>query len=259
MRYYISELIRQLRLNSKDSDHEIARQWKELLEIDITSELVKVRREENKRFQEWMAKSETCTSCEKRISKANSYKWEHSQLEKVGYHTRIGGYDKDANPACVDCQTEFIKDHTVQCVDCSVDVFRRSRTKVRCDNCQDKRHPQISRVSMARARTEKLGLASDLTFEQWTQTLEYYNYSCAYCGGGFEALDHFMPVVRGGGTTWSNCVPACQHCNSVKHDRLPADVFSPGIVVSITEYLNSRGASIVDDIDSYKIGRYNKQ
>ena len=52
-----------------------------------------------------------------------------------------------------------------------------------------------------------------LTMEQWLETLEYFNYKCAYCGGPFEVLEHYLAEA---GTTVSNCVPACFSCNVMK-------------------------------------------
>ncbi|MBF0186311.1 MAG: HNH endonuclease [Magnetococcales bacterium] len=50
--------------------------------------------------------------------------------------------------------------------------------------------------------------------------------SCHYCKGRFHpselTLDHVQPLVRGGKTSKSNCVPACRECNTMKRN-LPAE------------------------------------
>jgi 5-methylcytosine-specific restriction endonuclease McrA len=46
------------------------------------------------------------------------------------------------------------------------------------------------------------------------------NYSCQYCGGPAESIDHVVPRSRGGGHTWENVVAACRSCNVRKRDRL---------------------------------------
>ncbi|MEM7169900.1 MAG: HNH endonuclease [Pseudomonadota bacterium] len=47
---------------------------------------------------------------------------------------------------------------------------------------------------------------------------------CQYCGSGFSAeeltFDHIIPRSRGGRTTWTNVVTACQSCNLMKGSRL---------------------------------------
>jgi hypothetical protein len=51
--------------------------------------------------------------------------------------------------------------------------------------------------------------------EQWLETLEYFDYKCAYCGGNYEVIEHYLPNHKAG-TTVSNCVPACSSCNVMK-------------------------------------------
>lgn len=44
-------------------------------------------------------------------------------------------------------------------------------------------------------------------------------WSCVYCGGPFEHVDHVHPVSRGGTDDPMNLVPACATCNYKKHAR----------------------------------------
>lgn len=61
----------------------------------------------------------------------------------------------------------------------------------------------------------------ELTFNQWKEIKELYNYYCAYCLQPFKKLemDHIIPVSRGGGTTMDNIVPTCRKCNSLKYTK----------------------------------------
>jgi 5-methylcytosine-specific restriction endonuclease McrA len=47
---------------------------------------------------------------------------------------------------------------------------------------------------------------------------------CQYCGNKFSydelTIDHVLPRVAGGTTTWMNCVAACMPCNSKKGKKL---------------------------------------
>ena len=56
---------------------------------------------------------------------------------------------------------------------------------------------------------------------RWSRTrlLERDQYTCAYCRGPANTVDHIEPVSRGGSTTWLNTVAACKPCNSRKGDR----------------------------------------
>lgn len=59
-----------------------------------------------------------------------------------------------------------------------------------------------------------------LTDEQWEEALEYFGYSCAYCGSDSKmTYDHFVPFSKGGSFKRDNIIPACQKCNSSKRDR----------------------------------------
>ncbi|MFQ5773963.1 MAG: HNH endonuclease [Kiloniellaceae bacterium] len=48
-------------------------------------------------------------------------------------------------------------------------------------------------------------------------------FRCQYCGGAFPSeeltFDHLLPRSRGGRTTWTNVVTACQDCNLRKGNR----------------------------------------
>ncbi len=46
-------------------------------------------------------------------------------------------------------------------------------------------------------------------------------WTCAYCGGYANTVDHLFPACRGGGWTWGNLVAACAACNQLKADRTP--------------------------------------
>lgn len=88
------------------------------------------------------------------------------------------------------------------------------------------------KVIQENARAKKLGLIADLTFDQWWTTLEYFTFpipvesswevgvACTYCGNFYRktdySIDHWIATTRGGGTTVSNCVPACSLCNEIK-------------------------------------------
>lgn len=48
-------------------------------------------------------------------------------------------------------------------------------------------------------------------------------YTCVYCGGRADTVDHVLPRSRGGSDHWLNLVAACQACNGRKGDRTPAE------------------------------------
>jgi len=84
------------------------------------------------------------------------------------------------------------------------------------------RRNESKRVEYHNNRASRVGLPATLTVAQWTETLEYFNHKCALCpDGAYEVLEHFVPIIHGGGTTEYNCIPACSQCNRIKHDQHP--------------------------------------
>ncbi len=57
------------------------------------------------------------------------------------------------------------------------------------------------------------------TAREWELVKIQYGYRCAYCGIKPLCLtkDHVTPLAKNGTNDIANIVPACRHCNSVKH------------------------------------------
>jgi hypothetical protein len=99
-------------------------------------------------------------------------------------------------------------------------------------------------------RAKKAGARHDLTMEQWLETLEYFDHKCAYCGGLYDVIEHYLPVHKAG-TTVSNCIPACLHCNIMK-DRKGHDLtFYQND--NILRFIESKGVKIRFHIHKYEV------
>lgn len=81
---------------------------------------------------------------------------------------------------------------------------------------KDPRH-----VARERAKAKELRKS-----DWWKQQLA--KGECHYCGKAFPpeelTMDHILPVVRGGKSTKSNCVPCCKQCNNEKKYLTPAEI-----------------------------------
>jgi len=77
------------------------------------------------------------------------------------------------------------------------------------------------RVKTHNSRAEYYSLPGVLTIKQWVDTLDHFNWSCAYCFGDFHGMEHYLPLSLGGGTTAKNCLPSCNRCNNRKKDNHP--------------------------------------
>jgi len=53
--------------------------------------------------------------------------------------------------------------------------------------------------------------------------LQRDRFTCAYCGGRADTVDHVQPESRTGRSTWENLVAACKPCNARKGARTPAE------------------------------------
>lgn len=80
-----------------------------------------------------------------------------------------------------------------------------------------------TRLTSALSLARTAGLPCALTLQEWYQTILDFCWKCAYCKKELNwetvQLEHFIPISMGGGTTRSNCVPACCKCNSSKRSR----------------------------------------
>lgn len=84
-------------------------------------------------------------------------------------------------------------------------------------------------INDQKRRARKAQLPNTLTTEEYENTLEYFNHSCAYCGCELNKdnhhMEHVVPVSKGGGTTQKNIIPSCASCNSSKHTKTLADFY----------------------------------
>lgn len=80
----------------------------------------------------------------------------------------------------------------------------------------------ISREHLRRERER----ARDLRQSAWWRR-KLARGECYYCRRRFPpgelTMDHLVPLVRGGRSTKSNCVPSCKECNTKKSTLLPLE------------------------------------
>lgn len=87
-------------------------------------------------------------------------------------------------------------------------------------------------LKAARSARERGAAVCDLTKPQWEAIKALFGYRCAYCEAKPVKLtqDHVVAVVRGGGHTAWNVVPACRPCNSKKHAGPPRRPVQPVLI-----------------------------
>jgi hypothetical protein len=86
-------------------------------------------------------------------------------------------------------------------------------------------HKEQGKLASQLQRARREAVPDTLTLGEWIGTLINFSWMCAYCQTNpYEHCDHFLPIRHGGGTTQSNCVPACQRCNFAKSQYHPSKV-----------------------------------
>jgi 5-methylcytosine-specific restriction endonuclease McrA len=100
-----------------------------------------------------------------------------------------------------------------------LEAKRRAQATWKAANPEE--HKRRATETQRTYRARKRGCETDLTREEWEQTLEYFKRSCAYCLRNDVPLtqDHVIPTSYGGSHSQDNVVPACRSCNARKGNR----------------------------------------
>jgi hypothetical protein len=78
---------------------------------------------------------------------------------------------------------------------------------------------ELDRVNGQITQARSVRAEATLTLLDWLIIVDSYHWKCAYCQEKpFEVMYHRVPLPRGG-TTSSNCVPACCSCRVRKKKR----------------------------------------
>lgn len=100
-----------------------------------------------------------------------------------------------------------------------------------CPDCLDE-YPILRRVhqliSSNNNRDKAIhGTLGSLSVTEWLETLKHFDFCCAYCGGKYEHIEHFVAIEDGGHTSKNNCVPSCARCNNIKRHNGPITLANP--------------------------------
>lgn len=84
------------------------------------------------------------------------------------------------------------------------------------------KHPDERRAHNQNRRARKKNAAGYFTADQNAARVDYYGGCCWRCLGPYEAIDHVIPLAKGG-TNWpANLRPICRSCNSKKGSKHPS-------------------------------------
>lgn len=154
----------------------------------------------------------------KRCSKCKSIK-PHEEFYR---HVRM---TDNLNSHCKECSKEYSRQHRA-----SMSPEKKAKEIKRLHDWRAKNPEKVhakglkyNRINKVRRASRMKKLPATLTSKEWEETLSALDYKCVYCGAPYEHQDHFIPLVKGGGYTVNNILPACFPCNNRKADKMPFD------------------------------------
>ncbi|MCG7346389.1 HNH endonuclease [Sporosarcina sp. ACRSL] len=126
-------------------------------------------------------------------------------------------------------------EETRQCRLCGkvkvLDLFENDKRVIggktsRCRVCKAGLNDRASTaLASMKQRAARHGAEVEVTIEQINTLYEAFDGLCIYCGKSEEgeerrhAIDHVIPISRGGTSHISNLVLACNSCNASKNDK----------------------------------------
>ena len=165
---------------------------------------------------------------------------------------------------CKSCQSEYKKTRREALGLEALEVRRatdaKNRDKLReQEKAYRERNRDRVNLKASRYRARKRGLPDTLTEDEIRTIVSHFDNRCSICGGGYEHLDHFIPVSSGhGGTIKENIVPMCEECNHSKRAKNPfewRDLLPEGDrerFDSLVEYLTElNGIAAVEDYEAH--------
>jgi 5-methylcytosine-specific restriction endonuclease McrA len=105
-------------------------------------------------------------------------------------------------------------------------VWKRKYYKANKEKWKEcKTSPEVRKLIKNRYRARK----ANVPHERYSPKaiFEKHNWLCAYCGNPAKALDHVIPLFRGGFDTAENLIAACHSCNSSKGYKLLSEWTPP--------------------------------
>ena len=142
-----------------------------------------------------------------------------------------GGYPKTRKPrakaarqprTCILCRGEFVPRNYKQrfCSDLCKQITTHAERRIErgphktpnARRCWEKQRARLQQSRPGLDTKQRIAL-----LQQWRST----NTQCAYCTDLATAVDHIIPVTRGGTNERTNLAPTCTSCNSRKGTLLP--------------------------------------
>ena len=160
-----------------------------------------------------------CKKCNREYQQNNKEKrkeYYKENIKKIKHYynenkTQISNYRKQHYKENKDVAIEYYSKNK--------DIIIQNQKKYKKENKYE--IAKYSRQYKQKRRAIEHNLPFTLTTHQWENAKAYFNKTCAYCGEELNLeQDHFIPLIKRGGYTKENIIPACRGCNASKYDKL---------------------------------------
>ena len=125
--------------------------------------------------------------------------------------------------SCKMCDKEYYKKNRDKIINQYKEYYRNNKEAVSMYKKEYYKDNKDKMVFYAnKRRCIEIGNGGNYTKEQWKETLEYFDYKCAYTGECIKDnlnIEHIIPVSKGGTNYIWNLVPSTPQANISKKDR----------------------------------------
>lgn len=120
---------------------------------------------------------------------------------------------------------EWLKDNAEHCSAWRKTRYRKHRDSERAHRKAygktERGRQAIAKHLNKRRAARKNNHIAYYSLSDWQKRLEQFDNRCAYCNGEPQSVDHFIAITKGGSHCLNNVLPACNSCNSSKHNKDP--------------------------------------
>ena len=166
-----------------------------------------------------------CKECDKKYREKNKDKRkEYSKKYRENNKDKLKEYNKEYNKNYYeknkDKRKEYLKEYNKNYYENNKDKikeYKKEYHKKYYEHNKDKRKGYTHK-----RRSLKLGNGGSYTKAQWLDTLEYFDYKCAYTGECIKHnchVEHIVPLSKGGTSYIWNLVPSTASANLSKQNR----------------------------------------
>ena len=174
--------------------------------------------------------SSRCKQCDKQYRQEHKegilqYQQQYRQNNKEQLLEKHRQYHKEHKEQRNEYSRQYNKEHKEEQRQRDKQYYYNNREKILERSKQYYQTPQGQTVrfnNLNKYRTKLENNGGQLTVEQWTACMEFFDWKCGYSGKSLtndnKSIDHIIPVSMGGsGNPW-NCVPMDKSLNSSKRD-----------------------------------------